>query len=235
MKNTIFYKSLKNINSDFILIMLLDLISIFIFLIIAGGYYYFYGYISDRAVFSLNAAYIISYVFLTIIALFLITLNSAYFKYLIYEININQKSSFNAHLKFSLFWVIPWSIFFILLLAKGTNPFIIVFFGLIYVFLTTIARNQIRDVKFHKFHNVQSQKYFFEETMKKMFEIVFSVHKLLIHYFIMLVFLFFIMMITGLVSEINKTLFYFLFVAVILFYMSWARSYLDGVIREVKR
>ena len=49
------------------------------------------------------------------------------------------------------------------------------------------------------------------------------------------VFLFFIMMITGLVSEINKTLFYFLLVTALLFYMSWARSYLNGVIREVKR
>ncbi len=224
MKNTIFFKSLKEIKLDLILSMLLDFLSIFVFLTVAGAYYYLYGYVSDRAVFELNILYVIFYVLITIIALILTALNSAYFRHLIYRISAGQKSSFKAHLKFSFFWVLPWMILFIVLLSGDSSPFVIVFFGLIYLFLTTIARNVMRDS--------------FKDTLKKMSEIIFSannLYKLLIHYFIMLLFFVFLLAVAGLTFKIDENLFYTLFVAVILFYMSWARSYLGKVIVGLKK
>jgi len=226
MKNTIFYTSLKNIKPDIIHTMLLDLISIFVFFIIAGGYYFVYGRISDRIALEFSIVYVVFYVLITIVALILIALNSAYLRYIIYRINIkqissNQKSSFKTHLKFSFFWVLPWTILFILLLANVTNSFIIVFFGIIYLFLTTIARNVIQNS--------------LKDTLKKTFDTVFKIHKYWYHYFVMFLFLVVIVVVVGITYKINETLFYFLFVAVILFYLSWARCYMDAVIEGLNK
>ncbi len=233
IKNTIFYSSLKNIKPDIIHTMLLDLISIFIFFIIAGSYYYVYGNISDRIALEFSFVYVVYYVLITIVALILIALNSAYFRYLVYRINIKQKSSFKKHLKFSFFWVLPWTILFILLFANSTNSFIIVFLGLIYLFLTTIARNQMSD--FSNSKNKKSHSNSFKLILKKMFEIVFMIHKFILHYIVMLLFLVFLVIIVGLTYTINENLFYFLFVASILFFMSWGRIYVNMVVINLKR
>jgi MFS family permease len=212
MKNTIFYKSWKKLDVNIVKAMVFDFASLIIFAVIAGLYYFMFGYLSDRAVFETKEMFYIVISILTIIAVALIAINSAFFKKLVYEHTTRRKIPFKTHLKFSLHWVVPWFTFFIFIIIKKVNPFAIAIFFLFYLIITPIARLNMEEKT--------------TNTLKKTFETLFD-FKILGHFLLMFAVLWIKIFVASIFYTISEQLFYIVFIVLILFFAAWARHYLN--------
>jgi len=225
IKQSMFVKSFSTFRPMYINSMLIDFVSIIIFIGILALYYYTFAWITNRIffVYQSDILFAVCLILISALALILFSLNTAFFKRLSYKIVTGKTEPFKNWFVFTFFWYIPWMIVFILAMIGLKEMFqgvLITVLVILYLALTSIARLEVQNT--------------YKKTVKRAFNVFLQLKKLLIPYALILIICFVIFAIAGQFFRIGMQLYAIVLLLLLLFLVTWAKYYLFLVVKKIK-
>jgi len=225
IKKTLFVKSFNTFKPRYINSVLIDFVSILIFIGILALYYFMFASITNRIffVYRSDILYLVCLILISALAWILFTVNTAFFKRLSYKLMFKKTESFKTWFMHTLFWYIPWFVLFAFALVAMRETFqgvVLVVLLILYVVLTSVTRLKMQK-KFRK-------------TIKISVDTLLKLKHLILPYLLMLVIFALVFVVSGWFYKISVSIYVPLLIILLLFYITWSRYYMSLVVNKIK-